>query len=251
MKRETSNFRGKAIYRPTGKAAEYCQWACNLYNGCSHNCAYCYNNKGITSGVLGGTDVRIKSTLINEEEAFNIFSAELLKWRNEIITDGGLHFNFVSDPCLPETINLNWKCIGFALSHGVPVQVLTKRADWLSHPTVQDGLGYKSLIRVGFSLTGCDELEPGASPNSERIWALQVLHNAGISTWASIEPIIDPQWSLDVVKKTIHYCNHYKIGVLSGKKSYTPEQIRLFVKEVNALAPLSVYWKKSLLEFIY
>lgn len=35
----------------------------------------------------------------------------------KIIENGPLHFNFVSDPCLPETIELNWKCIEYALSH--------------------------------------------------------------------------------------------------------------------------------------
>jgi len=26
-------FKGKAIYQPAGKAAEYSQWACNFYTG--------------------------------------------------------------------------------------------------------------------------------------------------------------------------------------------------------------------------
>lgn len=162
----------------------------------------------------------------------------------------GLHFNFVSDPCLPETIDLNWMCIRYAHSQDVPTQVLTKRSDWLAHPIVQKALSHKHLIRVGFSLTGCDELEPGASPNTERIRAMKILHDAGIQTWASIEPIIDPQRSLSMVEQTVNCCDHYKIGVLSGKKNYTPDQIRQFVSMVNALNPHSVYWKKSIINFI-
>lgn len=189
------------------------------------------------SATLGGTMVRLKAVLGNEETAFNIFKSELKRWMPMIIADGGLHFNFVSDPCLPETIVLNWRCIDYALSQGVPAQVLTKRADWLGHPAVQNALCNKSLMRVGFSLTGCNELEPGASSNEERIWAMQALHEAGIWTWASIEPIIDPQRSLEMVSKTIGCCDHFKIGILSGKKSYTPEQIRCFMSAVNALTP--------------
>ena len=30
------------IYEPKGKAREYCELACNLYNGCGHACTYCY-----------------------------------------------------------------------------------------------------------------------------------------------------------------------------------------------------------------
>ena len=250
MKKALKKYHGLVIYQPSGKAAEYCPWAANFYNGCSHNCEYCYNNHGITSGVLGGETVRLKKSLVNEELAEQVFLKELLQVRDAIIADGGLHFNFVSDPCLPETIDLNWCCIGHALSYGVPVQVLTKRADWLDLLAVQRALAHKQLIRVGFSLTGCDEAEPHASPNQERIQAMRIVHNAGIATWASIEPIIDPQKSLMMIQQSTDCCDEFKIGVLSGKKSYTPEQIRQFVNEVNALNPRSVYWKKSLIDYI-
>jgi DNA repair photolyase len=30
------------IYKPAGKAGEYCPLAVNLYSGCSHGCVYCY-----------------------------------------------------------------------------------------------------------------------------------------------------------------------------------------------------------------
>lgn len=240
----------KSIYQPLGKAGEYSEWACNLYNGCPHDCSYCYNNHSITAGTLGGTTVRLKKVLVDEPTAFSIFAKELNKYRAQIINKGSLHFNFVSDPCLPETIVLNWKCIDYAISQGVPCQILTKRADWLSHPSVQGALSHKNLIKIGFTLTGCDELEPGASTNQERIWSMANLHDRGIPTWASIEPIIDPMKSYDMVARTINVCDHYKIGILSGKKDYTPKNIRDFVKGVEALAPKSVYWKESLREFV-
>ena len=241
---------GKIIYPPGGKAGEYAPWAANFYNGCSNGCIYCYNNIGVMAGTLGGLQVRLKKTLIDEQTAFQFFCKDLVKYRDKIIENGPLHFNFVSDPCLPETIELNWKCIEYALSHGVPVQVLTKRADWLNHPAVQKALGYLDLLTVGFSLTGCDDLEPGASPNDQRIWAMQVLHNAGVKTWASIEPIIDPVKSFEMIERTIEFCDHYKIGILSGKKSYTPQDICRLAFKVNALHPKSVYWKESLREFV-
>lgn len=247
---KTVRHYGNCIYMPNGKAREYSSWACNLYNGCINACHYCYIDNSIMKSVLGGNNVRLKKSLVNETTAYEVFCNELNKFRGEIINNGGaLHFNFVSDPCLPETIDLNWKCINYAISQGVPCQVLTKRADWLGHREVQKALEHKQQIRVGFSLTGCDELEPGANKNEERLQAMSELHNAGISTWASIEPIIDPQKSLDVVKRCIDFCDHFKIGILSGKKCYGPDQIRKFIHEVNALNPRSVYWKQSLLEF--
>ena len=245
-----NGIHGRAIYQPSGKAGEYSTWASNFFNGCTSSCLYCIHNHGITSHVLGGDTVRLKKSLSDENTAYQIFSAELTKWKNRIIADGGLHFTFVSDPCLSETIDLTWRCINLALSQDVPVQVLTKRADWLGHPAVQQALMYKRLIRVGFSLTGCDSLEPGASPNQDRIEAMRVLHNAGISTWASMEPIIDPEKSFEMVQQSLDCCDHYKIGVLSGKKDYSPQQIRDFVDAVVALNPHSVYWKDSLREYV-
>lgn len=49
---------------------------------------------------------------------------------------------------------------------------------------------------------------------------------------------------------TIECCDHYKIGILSGKKAYTPQDIRMFVDAVNALNPKSLYWKESLRKFV-
>jgi DNA repair photolyase len=139
------NFHGKAIYKPNGKAGEFSAWAANFYNGCPHACSYCYNDKGLTRGTLGGTNVRLKTTLVNEQTAFKIFCKELNKWRDPIIRDGALHFNFVSDPCLPVTIDLNWRCIDYAIANNVPCQVLTKRADWLSHPAVRMPLDIRTF----------------------------------------------------------------------------------------------------------
>ena len=242
---------GKSIYNPTGSAFEYSKWAANFYNGCIHNCSYCYNNKGITAGTLGGTNVRLKKSLVDESIAYETFCKELDKCKDDIIKGGSLHFNFVSDPCLPQTIDLNWKCIAYALSQGIPVQILTKRADWLDHPAVQDALSNPDLLKVGFTLTGCDDIEPGASPNLDRIKAMRILHDAGIFTWASCEPIIDPKRTLKMIQKSLDYCDHYKIGILSGKKSYSPQDIRDFVTAVNALNPKDVAWKKSLLDYVY
>ena len=245
-----NDFHGKAIYEPSGKAAEYSNWACNLYNGCPHSCTYCFNDHNIMAGTLGGNIVSLKKSLVDTETAFKIFVSELTRHRETIIKDGGLHFNFVSDPCLPETIELNFRCMDEAQSQGVFCKVLTKRADWLHHPAVQNALSHKGLISVGFTLTGRDDLEPGASSNMERVHAMAELHNAGISTWARIEPVIDPALSFAMIVETLGFCDHYKIGILSGKKDYTPQQIRDFVAQVQSLGHTSVYWKESLREFI-
>ena len=72
-----NNFHGLVIYQPSGKAAEYSLWACNLYNGCTHGCSYCFNNYPITSSVLGGTTVRLKKSLGDAKAAEQFFLKEL------------------------------------------------------------------------------------------------------------------------------------------------------------------------------
>lgn len=54
------NFKGKAIYNPSGKAGEYSYWACNFYVGCSNGCTYCYCKKGILAGAMGQDKPQLK-----------------------------------------------------------------------------------------------------------------------------------------------------------------------------------------------
>ena len=73
-------FHGKCIYNPNGKATEYSEWTVNYYNGCTHNCSYCYNNHSLMSATVGGTTVRLKKQLVDETTAYKIFQSKLLKY---------------------------------------------------------------------------------------------------------------------------------------------------------------------------
>lgn len=48
-------YHGKAIYQPSGKAAEYGEWACNFHIGCSNWCDYCYCSKALHPGLWSST----------------------------------------------------------------------------------------------------------------------------------------------------------------------------------------------------
>ena len=65
----------------------------------------------------------------------------------------------------------------------------------------------RDMIAFGFTLTGRDDMEPNASPNVERQLAMKHLHAHGFRTWASIEPIVDLESSLDVIMHTLDYCD--------------------------------------------
>lgn len=241
-----SNF---CIYRPAGRAGEYSQWAANIYVGCTNNCSYCYLKHGVSSGTLGGTTPTIKKSLGgNETDAYRIFCKELNEHKPQI---GDLFFTFTSDPCLPETVGLQFKCVGAAIQEGVHCTLLTKRADFLGTPAWQqlmtDIYGRESFLRIGFTLTGRDDVEPYASPNVERIATMKLLHDSGFSTWASIEPIVDLKSSFDMIVVTSGFCDHYKIGPMTGcKSSYTLDEFKAFAQEVRKIIPdHMIYWKDS------
>lgn len=243
----------KCIYQPNGAAGEYSQWACNLYVGCSNQCSYCYLKHGPMSGTLGGTTPVLKKSLQSPEKAFEIFTAELQKYGPSIT--GSLFFTFTSDPCLPETIDLNMACIAAAMNHGIPCTLLTKRADFIDteawNTLCSSVTNVREMLKVGFTQTGCDDLEPYASPNNERLETMKLLHDDGFYTWASIEPVMDLQASYAMILASREFCQFYKIGVPSGCKiPYRPDECREFVKAVWALIPGSIiYWKEDLKEY--
>lgn len=250
--------RGKLIYQPKGAAAEYAKWACNLYNGCSNRCEYCYNRHSQGSKLLGKDEPTIKGGM-SEEEALDLFKKEFYKFEEDIKRDGGLFFNFVSDPCIPETFELNFWCIDWCVINRVPVILLTKNADWIYSAlwqwlfTFMGDLDIKYLINFGFTLTGRDDLEPGASSNKKRIESIACLDNWGFRTWASIEPIIDPFTSYDMFKQALPYCEEFRFGLNSLKMDYSKSLIREFklaVEEANQEYGRKLVWKESVLRFI-
>ena len=57
-----------------------------------------------------------------------------------------------------------------------------------------------------------DWWEPGARTFPDRLLALHALHDYGIQTWASIEPVIDPAESLAVIGESLPHVDAYKVG---------------------------------------
>lgn len=239
-------FKGKAIYNPSGKAGEYSYWACNFFKGCSNRCTYCYLKKGVLKHALGGDKPELKACFKDYEHAFQVFVKELLQNKSDL-QKNGLFFTFTSDPFLPECAKLTQRALFYALAHNIPVKLLTKMN--FSHVfNVIKGAHSEVIkkIAIGFTLTGHDELEPGASPNAERIKAMKQLHEAGFRTFASIEPIIDFVSAKNMIASTLNFCDLYKIGLMSGKK-YDVVEAQSFVEWLNDLSEQpKIYLKESI-----
>lgn len=252
----TKHFKGKSIYNPSGKAGEYSYWACNFYTGCSNNCQYCYCKSGLMRH-LWSTTPQLKKCFKNKKDALSVFQKEVELTADEL-RKHGLFFSFTTDPMLPETAELTIEAMDICMKLNIPVKILTKMD--ITDKRITEGImkgyfpflikeKYKSNIAFGFTLTGHDELEPGASTNEQRIEAMKRLHVAGFKTFASIEPILDLPHSMQCVEQTLGYCDLYKIGLLSGEQlSFSKEELDFFVARICyriSCHGAKVYWKDS------
>lgn len=249
---------GKAIYSPKGAAKEYGRVGCNFYTGCPHNCSYCYLKRGVTANTLGKTEVTLKKCFRDEQHALREFNKELMR-DLDYIKQTGIFFSFSTDPLIEQTRNLTLSVAHGAIRIGVPVKILTKDADWESwlnrvQYISDDG---KKLMAFGFTLTGCDDMEPGAPSNRERIEAMRKMHQAGHPTFASIEPVIDVKKSVEMIRQTSEFCDLYLIGLRSGVKKdyYRRDDIGYLYSEVmiehdyRSKHDFKVYWKESVRKF--
>ena len=251
----------KAIYKPKGKAGEYAEWACNLYVGCSNNCSYCYCKKGLLSHAMGGPEAKLKACFKDEEHAFEVFKKELHANLEEL-RKSSLFFTFSSDPMIRETRELNVRCIKYAIENGVKVQVLTKNAAFVSEPFVIWLKVEKKtdMVAFGFTLTGRDDLEPGASHTISRIEAMSRLHALGFRTFASLEPVVEPAKTAEIADEIFPFCDMVKVGLMSGVPAsyYNREDVvmlanhiaRYYINEAATVVYRSGYLKRSLTDFL-
>lgn len=244
-------FNGKAIYNPQGKAGEYSEWACNFYTGCSNNCDYCYCKKGFM-GKTWNEVPQLKKCFTDTQDALMCFVREM-EHNIEQLCQVGVFFTFTSDPMLPETKQLTWAAIKEALMREVPVQILTKRADFLGDPELEEITpAQRKRVAFGFTLTGHDELEPGADTNMMRVAAMVDLHSRGFYTFASIEPVVDFVASTSMINLTRGACDLYKIGCMSGKRYTRQEQIEAFymLEMLKEDTGSRFYLKESLIKLL-
>lgn len=218
-------IKGKALYTTKGAAREYGRIGCNFYTGCPHECIYCYLKRGAPSKQLGGNEVRLKKCFKNELHAANILRQEMDKWI-EPCRKYGIFLSFTTDPMIDETQELTCSAILTAILRDIPVWVLTKSSLFIYNTAIMRHLGLidldkRSSIHFGFTLTGHDEMEPRASTNNNRIMAMRWMSFMGFSTFASIEPVITWEAAERMVRESVRWCDHYKLGLRSGvKKDY-------------------------------
>ena len=209
----------------------------------------------MTKAVLGADVVTLKKALKDEATAFFIFCEELSEMKKRMKPTDSLFFSFVSDPMLPQTRELTMKCVMKALQEGVNVQILTKCADWASREDfIRPLVPYAPHLAIGFTITGMDSMETFCMNNTaERIKAMGKLKEYGITTFASVEPVIGIENAIIAVRKAYPVCDMFKVGLVSkmGIK-FSEEDVRSLVSRINFAVhnTTPVYWKKSVRDVV-
>jgi DNA repair photolyase len=122
--------------------------------------------------------------------------------------------SFTTDPYHPGDTNLTHLIIEILQAYGLGVCTLTKggtralRDIDLFRPDRDAFASTLTSLDDGFS----QKWERGAALPGDRIAALKKFHQRGIFTWVSLEPTIDVDASLEIVKSTHEFVDLYKIG---------------------------------------
>jgi len=218
-----------AIYTPTGRAREYSPLACNIYIGCNHSCKYCY------APSLRRTTMEHYSTPVPKRNILKDFELDCKKNYNSFYP---VQFSFMSDPynALNQELNLTRECLKIALKNKIPISILTKSKYVLNDIDIIKK--FNKNIEVGFTLTFDNTKdsklwEPNASTPEERIETLKKLKENNINTWVSFEPVIYPEQTINLLKQSLDYVDHYKIGKINNYKNIDKQiDWNLFLNEI-------------------
>jgi len=199
------------IYEPKGKAREYSPLALNPYSGgCDHGCTYCYC-ASIMRGAWGTTPKARDLTGLDREA--NRASRQVL-------------LSFMSDPyCTAEETHRNTrKALNVLRGERCSVAILTKGGTRCLADLEMFKKWPDARIKIGATLTFAKgskarEWEPGAAHPADRLEALKQLHENGVKTWASIEPVIEADESLAIIWASLPYTDGYKVGKLNHSAS--------------------------------
>ena len=183
-------------------ASKVYPWVINPYTGCQHGCSYCYARfmKRVTGHKEPwGEFVDVK---IN---AVDLLRAEIRKKKR-----GRVWISGVCDPYQPleAKYRLTRQCLEILVQNTWPVIIQTRSPLVLRD---LDIIRDAQDIEVGLSVTTADDrirklFEPGAPPVADRITALDVLHKAGIRTYAMIAPVLPGAEGLaELLKGKIDY----------------------------------------------
>jgi len=233
------------IYEPKGKALEYSSLSCNLFNGCSHGCIYCY-----APTILHRTRKQFIQSM-PKKDVLKRIKKEAPKYR---LDPRNILLCFTCDPYQPIELDMEMtrRTLLIFDEFQCTTTILTKGGKLATRDF--DILKKNALNEFAITLTTDNdeesiEWEPGAALPNERIHALKQAHEMGIKTWISFEPVINPKAVYRLIEETANITDMYKIGKLNYhplEKEINWRQFRETVEDLLQKMGKPYYIKKDL-----
>jgi DNA repair photolyase len=201
------------IYEPKGRALEYAPLACNLYRGCKHRCEYCYG-----PGVFRISASEWHKQAILKADALARLAKAAAKYKGD---PREILFSFATDPYQDEdTTQVMQRALNICERNNLQVCALTKnpeasRPHW---PKYQHNGWTLATTIIFLDEQLREKWEPGAPTIASRIDAMRDANAAGIATWISIEPVVDPEEAIAVIREIKPYVGKIKVGKLNHHK---------------------------------
>jgi len=192
-------------------AREYSSLALNVYSGCTHGCRYCY-----APSCLQRTRETFHSQGTPRKDIVRQVQREAPAYAGG--TDRIL-LSFTCDPYQPSEREhgVTRQVLRVLTDAGAPWQVLTKGGMLACRDfdlfCAAGGVFATSLVFTDDA--DRQQWEPHAAPVQDRIDAIRRAHEAGIPTWVSIEPVIDPAQALDIIRDLSGSVDAWKVGKLN------------------------------------
>ena len=203
------------IYAPSGQAGEYAKLATNPYRGCGHACAYCY-----VPNVLRMSRPEFDAGAAPRPDFLEKLLADARKYHQCGIREQVM-LSFTTDPYHPGDNSMTRPVLEILQAHGMGICTLTKGG---SRALRDIGIFRPDRDAFASTLTTLDDAfsrkwERGAQLPGDRISTLQAFHDRGVFTWVSLEPTLDTESSLAIIKHTHDFVDLYKIG----RANYLPQ----------------------------
>lgn len=198
----------KIIYSPKGKALEYADFALNLFTSCGFGCKYCF-----VPNVLHKDRSEFHHVICTRKDTLARAEHDA-----KLMTGKSCLFCFTCDPYqdMDVELQITRRVMEIFNQYGVNWIVLTKGGT----RAIRDFDLYKPGDSFGSTLTFTStddsrKWEPNAAIPMSRIGALNYAHKQGIKTWVSMEPVIDPEQTLELIEVTRDFVDLYKVGKLN------------------------------------
>lgn len=237
------------IYAPRGQAGEYSKLAANPYRGCGHSCLYCY-----VPDVIGITREEFDAGAKDRETFRRGLRRDAAKYQALGVREQVM-LSFTTDPYHPFDTSLTRETIEVLIEHGLDFCTLTKGG---SRALRDLDLFRPDRDAFASSLTFLDPVasekwEAGAALPADRMTTLERFRAAGIFTWVSLEPVIDVEATLEIIRRTHPYVDLFKLGRVNHSKLTARINWREFTEralEVFAQTGAEHYIKKDLQPFL-